>query len=78
MVLLCRDLEPEDTDEGGSSGRFALLTTSAGPDMAPYHDRQPVVLEQDRWGAWLDPSIAAAPMLVPSPAGTLTVEQERL
>jgi putative SOS response-associated peptidase YedK len=25
----------------------ALVTTSAGPDVAPYQDRQPVILEQD-------------------------------
>lgn len=66
---------PESEGEGKPGGRFALLTTGAGPDMAPYHDRQPAILERERWAAWLDPAAPAAPMLRPSRAGTLRVEQ---
>jgi putative SOS response-associated peptidase YedK len=32
-----------------------LITTSANSVMAPVHDRMPVLLEPDQWGAWLDP-----------------------
>ena len=32
-----------------------VITTAAGPDMDGVHDRQPVVLEPDRWERWLDP-----------------------
>lgn len=24
--------------------------------LSDYHDRAPVILEEDEWGAWLDPS----------------------
>ncbi len=53
---------------------FTLLTCAPGPDMKPYHDRQPVVLAPGAWAAWLDPSAPSAPLLVPSPAGALHVE----
>lgn len=44
----------DEADENASSGHFALLTTSPGPDTAPYHDRQPIVVERGpsrRWTA---------------------------
>jgi putative SOS response-associated peptidase YedK len=56
--------------------RFTMLTTSPGPDVAPYHDRQVVVLAKDQWGAWLGPPDAQPP-LTPLPAGSLRVEQVR-
>jgi len=34
-------------------GAFSLLTTAPGPDVAPYHDRQIVVLaDPPAWAAW--------------------------
>ncbi len=33
---------------------FTLLTTAPGPDVAPIHDRQMVVLERADWLAWLE------------------------
>jgi putative SOS response-associated peptidase YedK len=54
---------------------FTMLTMEPGPDIAPYHDRQVVVLERDAWSAWLDPSVPAASLIRPLPAGTLLVEQ---
>ena len=63
--------------ESSGEDRFALLTTSPGPDMAPYHDRQPVILNRDLWGAWLDPAAPAGDLLGPSPAGSLEVEEVR-
>ena len=38
--------------EGGEA--FTLLTTAPGPDVAPIHDRQMVVLERSDWSAWLE------------------------
>ena len=52
---------------------FTLLTTEPGPDMAPYHSRQIVVLSRGDWASWLDPSVPAADLLRPAPAGTLEV-----
>jgi hypothetical protein len=38
--------------EGGAV--FTLLTTEPGPDVAPIHDRQMVILERTDWSAWLE------------------------
>ena len=52
-----------------------MLTMPPGPDIAPYHDRQVVILDRDAWADWLDPSVPAASLIRPLPAGTLLVEQ---
>jgi putative SOS response-associated peptidase YedK len=52
---------------------FTLLTTAPGPDVAPYHHRQIVVLTQADWRRWLDPATPAAELLAPLPAGSLSV-----
>lgn len=39
---------------------FAVMTTEAEPGPDQVHDRMPVVLPDDRWGAWLDPATPAA------------------
>ena len=33
----------------GSSGAFTMLTCPPGPDVAPIHNRQIVVLEKSQW-----------------------------
>ncbi|HZZ35713.1 MAG TPA: SOS response-associated peptidase [Caulobacteraceae bacterium] len=52
--------------------RFTLLTCAPGPDVAPYHDRQPVILKRADWADWL--RTGEAP-LAPLPAGSLDVEK---
>ena len=37
----------------GAGDAFTLLTTEPGPDVAPIHNRQMVVLERADWKAWL-------------------------
>jgi putative SOS response-associated peptidase YedK len=54
---------------------FTLLTTEPGPDVAPYHSRQIVVLDRAAWQDWLDPSVPARGVLRALPAGSLVVEQ---
>jgi putative SOS response-associated peptidase YedK len=56
--------------------RFTMLTMEPGPDIAPYHNRQIVILPRAQWAAWLAPS-SEAPPIEPLPAGSLTVEQIR-
>ena len=56
--------------------RFTMLTTAPCADVAPYHDRQIVILPKDQWAAWLGPA-EAQPPLAPLPAGSLKVEQIR-
>jgi putative SOS response-associated peptidase YedK len=51
--------------------RFTLLTTAPGPDMAPYHDRQVVVMPREAWADWLGGAGGETELLQPSPAGTL-------
>jgi putative SOS response-associated peptidase YedK len=61
----------------GSGNAFTILTTAPGPDVAPIHDRQVVVLDRADWFAWLDLSCPEAELLKPLPAGSLVVEQVR-
>jgi putative SOS response-associated peptidase YedK len=52
-----------------------MLTCEPGPDVAPYHNRQVVVLGRRDWAAWLDPAVPAQELLKPSPTGMLNVKQ---
>ncbi len=56
-------------------GAFALLTTSPGEDVAPYHDRQVVVLPPHDGPDWLDLARPEKELLRPLDAGALTVER---
>ena len=56
--------------------RFTMLTCEPGPDIAPYHNRQIVLLPRDQWAAWLGPADAQPPIET-LPAGSLKVEQLR-
>ena len=59
--------------EGGEA--FTLLTSEAGPDVAPIHDPQMVVLERSDWQAWFELTGNEADLLRPLPSGSLHVEQ---
>src|SRR5690349_16341732 len=61
--------------EGGEA--FTLLTTAPGPDVAPIHDRQMVVLNRSDWSAWLEQTGNETELLRPLPAESLRVEQVR-
>lgn len=39
---------------------FTIVTTSAGPGLDRIHDRQPLIVERDRWEEWLDPATTSA------------------
>ncbi|PZT98651.1 MAG: hypothetical protein DI624_07235 [Brevundimonas sp.] len=56
-------------------GAWAMLTTEPGSDIAPYHDRQIVVLDQARGVGWLDLRRPQRELLVSSPAGRFNVEK---
>jgi putative SOS response-associated peptidase YedK len=56
---------------------FTMLTTAPGPDIAPYHDRQVVVLGREDWPRWLNHRIPAEDLLRPAAAGSLKVLQVR-
>jgi len=50
---------------------FTMLTTAPGPDVAPYHDRQVVVLQPADWPAWINLMRPEKGLLQPLPAGLL-------
>jgi putative SOS response-associated peptidase YedK len=56
---------------------FTMLTTEPGPDVAPYHGRQIVVLPPDDWTRWLDPAVPTGDVLRALPAGSLEVTRVR-
>lgn len=60
--------------DGTELNTATIITTHAGPDM-PVHDRQPVVLERDTWGRWLEPTMSDPDelerLMVPTAVGTL-------
>jgi len=55
--------------------RFTMLTMPPGPDIAPYHDRQIVILPRGHWARWL--AAGEQPKFQLPPAGFLKVEQVR-
>ena len=54
---------------------FTMLTCEPGPDVAPIHNRQVVVLDRSQWADWLQPTSPEKELLRPSAAGTLMVEK---
>ncbi|MFD0900802.1 SOS response-associated peptidase [Actinomadura sediminis] len=52
-----------------------VITTDAPDDLGRIHDRMPMIVEPDRWDAWLDPSLTEPDrvrgLLVPAMAGTM-------
>jgi putative SOS response-associated peptidase YedK len=52
-----------------------IMTTVAEPGLARLHDRMPLIVPRERYGAWLDPQLcdpqAVRELLVPSAPGAL-------
>ncbi|MBX9827970.1 MAG: SOS response-associated peptidase family protein [Xanthobacteraceae bacterium] len=63
--------------QGNHPPAFAMLTTAPGDDIAPYHNRQVVVLKPSDWSAWLQLSKAETELLKPLPKGMLDAELVR-
>ena len=61
----------------GQGAAFTLLTTEPGPDVAPIHDRQMVILSRDHWSAWLDMTKPESELLHALSEGALSVTQVR-
>jgi putative SOS response-associated peptidase YedK len=62
---------------GNQPPAFAMLTTEPGPDVAPYHNRQVVILRPQDWSAWIYLTKPERELLRPLPAGALHVETVR-
>ncbi len=53
---------------------FSIIVTVANEDLAPIHDRMPVILEQRDWPAWLGEQEAdPTELLRPAEAGTVRI-----
>jgi putative SOS response-associated peptidase YedK len=59
----------------GGSPAFTMLTCEPGPDVAPIHNRQVVVLDRSQWAGWLQSTSPEKDVLRPSAAGSLRVEK---
>lgn len=57
----------------GPDERFTMLTTAPGPVVAPYHDRQIVILPPAAWSRWLAPDPLPADWLATLPLAPLVV-----
>lgn len=55
----------------GEPPNFTMLTTGPGPDIAPYHDRQIVVLRPEDWPSWMYLTKPESELLRPLSAGSL-------
>lgn len=60
-----------DPQTGEEMRTFTIVTTEANATMRPLHERMPVVLPDDAWDTWLDPSFqdvgALKSLLRPAP-----------
>lgn len=63
--------------QGNHPASFTMLTTSPGPDIAPYHNRQVVVLRPVDWSAWINLTRPESELLQPLQAGSLDEETVR-
>ena len=75
LGLMARGRLPRQRGTGGGVHHADL---HPGPDIAPYHDRQIVLMPQGRWAGWLGVGPrglvpAAQGSIAPMPAGTLVV-----
>ncbi len=61
------------TVDAGEVVSFSIVTQPAGAPLNGYHDRAPVMVPRERWGAWLDPSADVTPLLGPESVGGFEV-----
>jgi len=67
--------EDSNPDEGPLTSYTMVMTaTQPGDDMAPFHDRQPVLLDAGRAATWLDLTADYAPILTALPPGALAFD----
>jgi putative SOS response-associated peptidase YedK len=74
LYEIWRDPELADDDPDRFRWTCTVLTTEAEDAVGHIHDRMPLMVEPERWGAWLDPSTATdhlLDLLVPAAPGNL-------
>lgn len=63
--------------DGSEIETAAIITTAANSDIAPIHDRMPVVIMPEHYDPWLDEAVDAKmafPLIAPAPRGYLVPE----
>jgi putative SOS response-associated peptidase YedK len=65
--------------QGNHPPTFTMMTTTTapGPDVAPYHNRQVVVVRPEDWSARIYLTKSEAQLLPPLPEGSLDVATVR-
>lgn len=68
--------DPTRTEDDPAAWRLTctVITTEASDDLGRIHDRVPMTVSREDWGAWLDPARgadAAGPLLTPALASRL-------
>ena len=75
LYEIWRDPTRDEDDPNRFRWTCTVLTTSAEDDVGHIHDRMPLLVEKDRYSAWLDPTVSAADdlkaLLVPAAPGRL-------
>lgn len=70
---------PKDAPEAPWVRTCTVVTTDANADVAPLHDRMPVLLAPGDWDLWLDREVGDTPavrsLLRPAPDGSLRIRQ---
>ncbi len=75
LYEIWRDPTREDDDPQRFLWTATVLTTTAEDAVGQIHDRMPLLVERERWGAWLDPAAKdkeeLLSLLVPAAPGLL-------
>ena len=61
----------------GTGEAFTMLTCAPGPDIAPFHSRQIVLMPRAAWADWLGGTVPAADLIRPTPAHSLRHQASR-
>lgn len=65
--------KPKNTEEPAIT-TCTIITTAANEQIAPLHDRMPVILEPENWKTWLEADpVNLSKMLVPADNGILDI-----
>jgi putative SOS response-associated peptidase YedK len=74
LYEIWRDPDKADDDPDRFRWTCTVLTTEAEDELGHIHDRMPMMVERDRWGAWLDPTARGddlRELLIPAAPGAL-------
>lgn len=72
LYEIWRDPTRSDDDPDRFRWTCTVITTQAEDAVGHIHDRMPLMVERDRWAAWLDPRVGGdVDLLVPAAPGRL-------